>query len=261
MTSTKSFPSYTQVRKDLTTEATATSVEDNADWGGIENLDVPQTESQVEKDAAAAKKAAEEEAKKQAEVEAQATQEQANAGSRNESRSSVTYSDASGSVSAGAGASIDRAYSLIGQSMDCTALVSQALAARGINFHGWPEEYVNVPGGHVVTDGSLQPGDILIYANTGGWNGGAHYDHVALYVGNGQAVHGGWNGYSVALASAMTESSPSWCVSRDAVLLIDLLQASDADRYPRPVAFSCRVMRPRHHLRNAIPVMKSTHVC
>ena len=172
VTSTKSFPSYTQVRKDLTTEATATSVEDNADWGGIENLDVPQTESQAEKDAAAAKKA---------------------------------YSDASGSVSAGAGASIDRAYSLIGQSMDCTALVSQALAARGINFHGWPEEYVNVPGGHVVTDGSLQPGDILIYANTGGWNGGAHYDHVALYVGNGQAVHGGWNGYSVALASAMTE--------------------------------------------------------
>ena len=75
MTSTKSFPSYTQVRKDLTTEATATSVEDNADWGGIENLDVPQTESQAEKDAAAAKKAAEEEAEKQAEVEAQATQE------------------------------------------------------------------------------------------------------------------------------------------------------------------------------------------
>ena len=90
MTSTKSFPSYTQVRKDLTTEATATSVEDNADWGGIENLDVPQTESQAEKDAAAAKKAAEEEAEKQAEVEAQATQEQANAASRNESRSSVT---------------------------------------------------------------------------------------------------------------------------------------------------------------------------
>ena len=82
MTSTKSFPSYTQVRKDLTTEATATSVEDNADWGGIENLDVPQTESQAEKDAAAAKKAAEEEAEKQAEVEAQATQEQANAGLR-----------------------------------------------------------------------------------------------------------------------------------------------------------------------------------
>lgn len=166
VTSTKSFPSYTQVRKDLTTEATATSVEDNADWGGIENLDVPQTESQAEKDAAAAKKAAEEEAEKQAEVEAQATQEQANAASRNESRSSVTYSDASGSVSAGARCLyrpcvfFDRTeYGLhrIGQS---------SVGGRGINFHGWPEEYVNVPGGHVVTDGSLQPGDILIYANT-----------------------------------------------------------------------------------------------
>ena len=83
------------MRKDLTTEATATNVEDNADWGGIETLDVPQTESQAEKDAAAAKKAAEEEAKKQTEAEAQATQKQANAASRNESRSSVTYSDAS----------------------------------------------------------------------------------------------------------------------------------------------------------------------
>ena len=72
MTSTKSFPSYTQVRKDLTTEATATSVEDNADWGGIENLDVPQTESQAEKDAAAAKKAAEEAARKAAEEAARA---------------------------------------------------------------------------------------------------------------------------------------------------------------------------------------------
>ena len=74
MTSTKSFPSYTQVRKDLTTEATATSVEDNADWGGIENLDVPQTESQAEKDAAAAKKAAEEAARKAAEEAAAAAE-------------------------------------------------------------------------------------------------------------------------------------------------------------------------------------------
>ena len=88
--------------------------------------------------------------------------------------------------------------------MDCTALVSQALAARGINFHGWPEEYVNVPGGHVVTDGSLQPGDILIYANTGGWNGGAHYDHVALYVGQRvrRSMVDGNGDDSVALASA-----------------------------------------------------------
>ena len=198
VTATKSFPAYTQARANLTAEATSTDVEDDSSWGSIENLDVPQTESQAEKDAAAQKKAEEQAAQVQAQMEAQQS-----AASRSESRSSLSYSDAGGSVSASVGASIDRAYSLIGQSMDCTALVSAALAARGINFHGWPEEYASVPGGQIVTDGSLQPGDILIYANTGGWNGGAHYDHVALYVGNGQAVHGGWNGYTVALASAM----------------------------------------------------------
>ena len=64
-------------------------------------------------------------------------------------------------IDPGAGAAIDRAFSMIGQSMDCTALVSQALAARGINFHGWPEEYVKVPGGNVVTAGSMQTGEIL----------------------------------------------------------------------------------------------------
>ena len=31
------------------------------------------------------------------------------------------------------------------------------------SFHGWPEQYANVPGGYVVTDGSLQPGvDVAI---------------------------------------------------------------------------------------------------
>ena len=121
---------------------------------------MPQTESQAEKDAAAAKKAAEEEAEKQARRSRlrRPRSDRVNAASRNESRSSVTYSDASGSVSAGAGASIDRAYSLIGQSMDCTALVSQALAARGINSNGHLKSHVNVPGGYVVTDGSPAAG-------------------------------------------------------------------------------------------------------
>jgi cell wall-associated NlpC family hydrolase len=201
ITSTKSFPSYSQVRKDLTAEATSTDVENDSDWGGIENLDVPQTESQSEKDAAAAaKKAEEDEAAAKAQAQAQ---EQAQAASRDQSRDSIDYVDSGATVSGDAGASIDRAYSLIGQNMSCTALVTAALAARGINFSGWPEDYAHVPGGQVVTDGSLQPGDILIYAYTGGYNGGAHYDHVALYVGNGQAIHGGYNGYTVALASAM----------------------------------------------------------
>ena len=34
------------------------------------------------------------------------------------------------------------------------------------------------------------PSDIIIYSG-----------HVAIYAGNGQAVHGGWNGYQTVLAS------------------------------------------------------------
>ena len=199
VTATKSFPTVSTTRENLTAESTSTEVEGDSSWGGIETLNVPQTASQAEKDAAAAEAAQ----KIQDEAAAAQVQSQMEAASRGQARSTMSYTELDGSVSAGAAASIDKAYSLIGQSMDCTALVSYALAARGINFHGWPEEYANVPGGQIVTDGSLQPGDILIYASTGGWNGGAHYDHVALYVGNGQAVHGGWNGYTVALAGAM----------------------------------------------------------
>lgn len=89
----------------------------------------------------------------------------------------------------GKGAAIAAAaYSQIGVSQDCTALVSNALAAVGINFHGWPNDYASL--GTVV--GTPQPGDILIYQNAG-----AGVPHVAIYVGNGQAIHGGFNGSTV----------------------------------------------------------------
>lgn len=186
ITSTKSFPAYAQVRQNLMAEATSTSVEDGSDWGGIESLNVPQTESQAEKEAAQ-KKAEEEAAAQQAAEEATQT---ASPASQSVAASRNTYRDTVTTVSAGAGASVDAAYGLIGQSMDCTMLVTLALAARGINFHGWPAEYANIPGAQVVTDGTMQAGDILIWGNA----------HVALYVGNGQAIHGGWSGGTVALA-------------------------------------------------------------
>ena len=90
--------------------------------------------------------------------------------------------------------------------MDCTALVSQALAARGHYFHGWPEEYVNVPGGHVVTDGSLQPGRYSDLCHTRWMETVVHTTIMwRCMSATVRRSHGGWNGYSVALASAMTE--------------------------------------------------------
>jgi cell wall-associated NlpC family hydrolase len=87
------------------------------------------------------------------------------------------------------GASIAAAaYAQIGVHQDCTMLVTNALRAVGINHHGWPASYaalgtqVSVP----------QAGDILIYQNAG-----AGVPHVAIYVGNGKAIHGGFNGSTV----------------------------------------------------------------
>ena len=76
-TSSRSFPKVTTVRKDLFAESTSTSVEQDADWGGIEALDVPQTKSQAEKDAEAAEQAAAEAAAAQAAAEAEAAAEEA----------------------------------------------------------------------------------------------------------------------------------------------------------------------------------------
>jgi cell wall-associated NlpC family hydrolase len=89
----------------------------------------------------------------------------------------------------GKGATIAAAaYAQIGISQDCTALVSNALAAAGINFHGWPNDYAKL-GTPVATPA---PGDILIYQDAG-----AGVPHVAIYVGNGQAIHGGFNGSTI----------------------------------------------------------------
>ena len=63
VTATRSFPKTTAAKRDFLAEHTSTDVESNADWGGIESLDVPQTESQAEKDR---------KAQEQAEAEAQA---------------------------------------------------------------------------------------------------------------------------------------------------------------------------------------------
>jgi peptidoglycan DL-endopeptidase CwlO len=82
------------------------------------------------------------------------------------------------------------ALAQLGRAQDCTALVSNSLAAAGINFHGWPADYIGL--GHIVPASAAQPGDLIYYAN-----GGTGVPHIAVYIGGGMAVHGGWNGSTV----------------------------------------------------------------
>lgn len=71
------------------------------------------------------------------------------------------------------------ALAQVGVYQDCTMLVTNSLRAVGINFHGWPQEYLSLG---PVTSNPV-PGDIIVYQG-----------HVAIYIGDGMAVHGGWMG-------------------------------------------------------------------
>ncbi|WP_104140462.1 NlpC/P60 family protein [Arthrobacter sp. ZGTC131] len=105
-------------------------------------------------------------------------------------------------TASGKGASIAAAaYAQLGVSQDCTALATNSLAAVGVNYHGWPAGYLSL--GRTVSAAEAQPGDLAYYQN-----GGMGMAHIAVYVGNGQAVHGGWNGGTTALFSVNVGSGP-----------------------------------------------------
>lgn len=108
-----------------------------------------------------------------------------------------------GQVSAsGKGAAIlSAAYAQLGVHQDCTMLVTNALAAVGIHFHDWPAGYLSL--GDTVPASQAQPGDLIYYAD-----GGGGMAHIAVYAGNGMAVHGGFNGNDTVVFSANVGSGP-----------------------------------------------------
>ena len=69
--------------------------------------------------------------------------------------------------------------------------MQQALANAGVSdaYQLWPDQYQGVYG--YYTDSPLA-GDLIYYNN-----GGRGVDHIAVYIGNGQAVHGNYNGKTV----------------------------------------------------------------
>ncbi|PRI10292.1 NlpC/P60 family protein [Leucobacter massiliensis] len=144
-----------------------------------------------------AEKEAEEAAARAAEA-----QEQAAAASQTQGSKEFTGQD----VPAGAGAQgiVNAALAQLGQFQDCTALVERSLRAIGIpagDLGTQVGEYTGL-GGSLVTSGDYAPGDVLI------WSG----RHVAVYIGNGQAVHGGFGGNQTVVASAFIDGSPDGVV-------------------------------------------------
>ncbi|MBL3901520.1 C40 family peptidase [Bifidobacterium longum subsp. longum] len=168
--SSRSFPKASSVKKNLFAESTSTSVDENSKWGGIETLDVPQTESQGEKEAAAAQSAA------------------AAAASRSEHRASIPQVDLGKMTGTGTGAEL-ASFSLKFQGYpyvaggntpagwDCSGFVQYVFSQFGISLPRTSGAQATV-GTPVASLADAKPGDIL-----------ANGTHAAIYIGNGQVMN------------------------------------------------------------------------
>lgn len=182
VTATRSFPKTTAAKRDFLAEHTSTDVESNADWGGIESLDVPQTESQAEKDQKAQEQA-------EAEAQAQATQAQAQAESQAASRSSdrASISVPTAPASATGQALADYALQFQGypyvaggntpSGWDCSGFVQWVFAQFGVSLPHYSGAQMSV-GTAVGSIAEAAPGDIIV--NT---------QHAAIYIGNGMVIN------------------------------------------------------------------------
>lgn len=178
VTATRSFPKTTAAKRDFLAEHTSTDVESNADWGGIESLDVPQTESQAEKDQKAQEQA-------EAEAQAQAAQAQAQAASRSSDRASISVPTAPASATGQALA--DYALQFQGypyvaggntpSGWDCSGFVQWVFAQFGVSLPHYSGAQMSV-GTAVGSIAEAAPGDIIV--NT---------QHAAIYIGNGMVIN------------------------------------------------------------------------
>lgn len=187
VTATRSFPKTTAAKRDFLAEHTSTDVESNADWGGIESLDVPQTESQAEKDRKAQEQA---EAEAQAQAQAAQTQTQTQAEAQTASRSSERADISSvptAPASATGQALADYALQFQGypyvsggntpSGWDCSGFVQWVFAQFGVSLPHYSGAQMSV-GTAVGSIAEAAPGDIIV--NT---------QHAAIYIGNGMVIN------------------------------------------------------------------------
>ena len=182
VTATRSFPKTTAAKRDFLAEHTSTDVESNADWGGIESLDVPQTESQAEKDQKAQAQA-EAEAQEQA-AQAQA-QSEAQAASRSSERAAISVPTAPASATGQALANYAlqfQGYPYVAggntpSGWDCSGFVQWVFAQFGVSLPHYSGAQMSV-GTAVGSIAEAAPGDIIV--NT---------QHAAIYIGNGMVIN------------------------------------------------------------------------
>ena len=182
VTSSRSFTPGSKVRADLLTESTATTVEKDSSWGGIESLNVPATKSPAEKDAEAKAQQAQEQAQAAASRH-QSSQQVSRSAARSSTVSTITEVQATGR-----GADVVN-YALQFQGVpyvfggtdpatgfDCSGFTQYVFAHFGIGLPRTADAQRSV--GVPVTDPA--PGDLIVTPEG---------SHVGIYVGGGRMIH------------------------------------------------------------------------
>ena len=172
--SARAFPAYKSTKR-ITVGVESTSTDSNGDWGDVESLNVPQTQSQAEKDAAA----------EQAQA-AQAAQAAADSATKAASRSASRTAVAANDVPVSGNATDLVAFALQFQGApyvyggttpdgwDCSGFTQYVFAHFGISLPRIAADQGSA--GTLVTD--PQPGDLMISAT-----------HAGIYIGNGLMIH------------------------------------------------------------------------
>lgn len=145
---------------------------------------------------------ADEAAEKEAEEQQAAADEAANDSDSNDGGNTGAEDDGNYQPTGGGNqAVVDAALAQLGVTQWCTELVQKAVAASGTftwTGYGSLSQLKQVP------MSEAQPGDILYYAD-----GGIGLEHVAIYLGDGKAVHGGWGSErTTAVSTAYVGSGP-----------------------------------------------------
>lgn len=188
VTSSRSFAGRQSRNADLLQEATSIDVKSDADYGGIESLNVPKTESKAEKEArvrAEAEKKAEQEAEKAAAEAVSRAAERSTASTESSADASTAVSTP---ASADASALLSYASTFMGPhpyvvggvdpntGWDCSGFVQVVFAKAGIAVPHSSHQLTTF--GTTVSEAEARPGDIV-----------ARPGHAAIYMGNGKIIH------------------------------------------------------------------------
>ncbi len=181
----RSFPAQRQAQKsDLLSESTSVTSSKNSNWGGVESLSVPKTESDTERRQAAAQR----QAQQQAQQEAASRSAQRQSASSSSSSSTVTYNDTPSSQDAAGLASFARQFTYVKYvyggttpaGWDCSGFTQWIFAHFGVSLPRTAAAQRAYAQAHGHRHSTPQVGDLMAM------NDGSH---MAIYLGNGMMMH------------------------------------------------------------------------